>query len=639
MALKAVAGRVSYAALFCLVLPGLLAWWAIATGETVSLPAYGNQALGALLALAGGGLILWAFAALWWQGGGLPMNAFPPPRFVSAGPYRLLPHPIYGGFTMACAGISMAAGSASGLWLVSPAVALGCGALVLGYEAEDLKGRLKGRQCAWLPESSAGRPELSDHARFFLFVLLPWIALYEIVVSPGVPADGIAPVFPFEQRLPIWSWTEAIYSSPYIVVPLASFLAAGRRSLRLLMIRAWLAMAIAFPLYLALPVVAPRRPFVPSGFLGWLLAWERATDPPVAAFPSFHVIWAILVAETIAERMPRFRVIARAWAVAVAASCITTGMHTIVDVAAGAAFGLLLIRADRVWFRMRSITERIANSWREWRIGPVRIINHGIYAGAAAFSAVAIVGVLTGPANRTATSLAALAAIVGAGLWAQWVEGSPRLLRPFGFYGGFFGIAAAAALGPVLGWDTWLLGAAYCVASPLMQSLGRLRCLVQGCCHGRPADPAVGIRYTHPRSRVTRIAHLEGVPVHATPLYSILWNGLAGLVMARLWSCGTPLHMIVGIFAILTGIGRFVEEGYRGEPQTPVFAGLRLYQWIALGTVVGGALVTAMGRSDGAPRPVLYREALAPAVVFGLIAAAALGVDFPGSNRRFARLA
>ncbi len=235
--------------------------------------------------------------------------------------------------------------------------------------------------------------------------------------------------------------------------------------------------------------------------------------------------------------------------------------------------------------------------------------------------------------------VAAVAGIVGAGLWAQWVEGSPRLLRPFGFYGGFFGVAGAAALGPVLGWDPWLLGAAYCVASPLMQSLGRLRCLVQGCCHGRPADASVGIRYTHPRSRVTRIAHLEGVPVHPTPLYSILWNGLVGLVMVRLWFCGTPLHMIVGIFAILIGVGRFVEEGYRGEPQTPVFGGLRLYQWIALGTVVAGAVVTAAGHSEGAPRPVLYWEAFAPAAIFSVVSAAALGVDFPGSSRRFARLA
>src|SRR5439155_18316862 len=52
------------------------------------------------------------------------MNAYPPPRYVAQGIFRLLPHPIYTGFTMLCVGVSIAVVSASGLWLVSPIVAL-----------------------------------------------------------------------------------------------------------------------------------------------------------------------------------------------------------------------------------------------------------------------------------------------------------------------------------------------------------------------------------------------------------------------------------------------------------------------------------------------------------------------------------
>jgi hypothetical protein len=85
-------------------------------------------------------------------------------------------------------------------------------------------------------------------------------------------------------------------------------------------------------------------------------------------------------------------------------------------------------------------------------------------------------------------------------------------------------------------------------------------------------------------------------------------------------------------------LGRFVEEAYRGEPQTPVFAGLRLYQWIALLTILIGALVTALGRSGPAPAPVFHWQALPVAMVFGIVCWFALGVDFPDSNRRFARL-
>ena len=47
----------------------------------------------------------------------------------------------------------------------------------------------------------------------------------------------------------------------------------------------------------------------------------------------------------------------------------------------------------------------------------------------------------------------------------------------------------------------------------------------------RPASPGVGIRYQHRRSRVTQLANLAGVPVHATPLYSIAGNIVLG------WRC------------------------------------------------------------------------------------------------------
>jgi prolipoprotein diacylglyceryltransferase len=235
--------------------------------------------------------------------------------------------------------------------------------------------------------------------------------------------------------------------------------------------------------------------------------------------------------------------------------------------------------------------------------------------------------------------LAAFAALVGSALWAQWIEGSPALLRPVGFYGGLLGICLAALAGPLLGTPVWLLLGAYAVAGPYVQAVGRLRCLVQGCCHGSPTSDSIGICYGHPRSRVCRLApHLTNVPIHATPLYSILWNVATAIVVVRLWFLQAPLPIVAGVYLILNGLGRFVEEAYRGEPQTPVFARLRLYQWVALASVVSGALVTALGRSTGAPRPAPNAASFAAGVFFGAITWFALGVDFPESNRRFSRL-
>jgi prolipoprotein diacylglyceryltransferase len=128
------------------------------------------------------------------------------------------------------------------------------------------------------------------------------------------------------------------------------------------------------------------------------------------------------------------------------------------------------------------------------------------------------------------------------------------------------------------------------------------------------------------------------VPIHATPLYSILWNGVTALVLGRLWTLHAALHFIGGVYLMMNGLGRFVEEAYRGEPQTPILARLRLYQWIALGTVVAGALVTALGRSANAPSPVPNLACVAAGALFGLVTWVAMGVDFPESNRRFSRL-
>ena len=115
--------------------------WAAAARANVSMPLYGNTALGSVFAALGLTLILIGMWELWRLGSGLPMNAFPPARLVSQGMYRFIPHPIYTGFVGVCLGVAMMARSASGLWLVTPCVVLGCAALVLGYEHVDLSRR------------------------------------------------------------------------------------------------------------------------------------------------------------------------------------------------------------------------------------------------------------------------------------------------------------------------------------------------------------------------------------------------------------------------------------------------------------------------------------------------------------------
>ncbi len=614
-----------YGAAFAILLPCLLALWAYAARGTVTIVAYGTQPLGAVIALAGLTLMLVGMSELWRFGGGLPMNAFPPPRLVSRGAFSYLPHPIYTGFVAACLGVSMMFRSASGLWLITPVVALGCAALVLGYERPDLTRRF-GRALPQLPDADEGAPSTLERVRFIVLVIVPWILMYEF--TSRLPLQGMRFGFPFEDRLPVYPWTALIYESTYVAVAIAPWFARTRRDLRQLMISAWVSMLVVFPFYWIVPSIAPRRPLLADSWIAHLLTWERTTFPPAAAFPSFHILWTVLVA-----RLYRPKWIGWAYVIAVAITCVTTGMHYIADVISALLIAPLLLHPSRVWECLRRTAEWLANSWREWRIGPVRVINYALYAGIATLVQVGIVLAVAGSVSRWKVLVTAVAGVVGAGAWAQFIEGSSRLRRPFGFYGGLIGVGVACLLFE----ERWLLLAAHCTAAPWMQAIGRIRCLVNGCCHGSPTTEEIGIRVFHERSRVTHLSELTGVPIHPTQLYSILTNTMLGLILMRLWFSGSQVLLIAGIYGIGNGLARFVEEAYRGEPQTPVFYGLRLYQWMAIATVTVGAILTTVV-SVAAPAPSFELNDLMVAAGFGCVVAIAMGVDLPESNRTLARL-
>src|SRR5215471_21650045 len=97
--------KIAYGALFVIFIPALLCLWAASV--RVSLPVYGSVWTGLAFAGAGLALMCTAMYELWHWGGGLPMNAFPPPTMVSRGTYTWVPHPIYTGFVSICLGVSM----------------------------------------------------------------------------------------------------------------------------------------------------------------------------------------------------------------------------------------------------------------------------------------------------------------------------------------------------------------------------------------------------------------------------------------------------------------------------------------------------------------------------------------------------
>ncbi|MEI6107657.1 MAG: diacylglyceryl transferase, partial [Opitutae bacterium] len=109
--MKILLGKLVYGLTFCVVLPALLYGWAQALGAKYpTLPMVSSPAAGLLLMAAGGSLLVRGMWELWTLGGGLPMNAFPPERFVTRGLYGWLPHPIYCGFALLMFGLFCSAG-------------------------------------------------------------------------------------------------------------------------------------------------------------------------------------------------------------------------------------------------------------------------------------------------------------------------------------------------------------------------------------------------------------------------------------------------------------------------------------------------------------------------------------------------
>ena len=634
------AARLGYAALFVVLLPALLVAWAHRLDQWVTLPVVDFRTAGYALVVVGLVVMASGTAALWRHGRGLPMSAFPPERLVTRGIYAYVADPLYIGAVAVSVGLSLAARSPAGLWIVSPVLTLSCVAWVTGFERDATRRRFGAvaEPVLSLPRARDDPPTAASRLAVYLLALVPWLVLYLAVERLGVPPAAWELDLALDRAIPVMAWTEAIYFAVYPMVVLAPLAARRERDLRRFAVRGLVATAFIIPIYLLLPVVYEARPVGPTGFWEGIMRWERTGDAPVTALPAFHVVWACIAAELYTGTWKRGWVV---WGVValVAASCVTTGMHSVVDVVAGGAAWVIVRHAGTIWGAVRRASEATANSWAEWHLGPLRLMSHGVFAGLGVAAGALVVLSLAGATLAWWVAGATVAAGVAAALWAQAVEGSPLLLRPFGYFGGVFGVLAVVLVAGLSGADAWRLLAAYLSGLAFGQGIARVRCLINGCCHGRPADPAIGIRYMHPRTRVARLAGLAGVPIHPTQVYALGFTLVVGFVLVRLWVAGAPLSFVAGTYFILIGLGRFVEEHFRGEPQTATLAGLRLYQWLAVAFIVGGAALTAV-RTVSAPAPTsLDWRSLGLSLGLAVAAFAAFGADLPGSSRRFARTA
>ncbi|CAF3645336.1 unnamed protein product [Rotaria socialis] len=634
-------GKILYGSLFTILIPLVLMFWSKQTEKYIHLPMPTNSIVAILLSLFGVVLMISAMLELWIKGNGLPMNAYPPPKLVTTGVYRIFTHPIYIGSSLLSIGISMCFQSKSGFWLISPIFTLAWLALVHGYENEELKKRFP--ECTWnpllnIPENVKMKRQLKDIVSVYCFVLIPWLILYQTIIFIGTPVNSISTYLTFENNLPIIEWTELFYLSAYPYVIFLPCVLQTKQQIRSFIFAGLMNISIGIYLQVIFPFVAVPREFSPTTIIGEILLHERDLDGPVGALPSFHVSWAFLSGYYYTWSFPKYNFIFYIISILISASCVTTGMHSILDVIAGFILFIICIKRETLWIYIRNYFEILANSWSCFRIGKIRVISHSFYAFITTFTGTFLLCSLV--AHTYTIVLVSTSSLIGAGIWGQYIEKSSGLSRPFGYFGCIMG----GAIGSILA--SWLFSiplisilSAYALASPWIQGLGRFRCVIQGCCHGRPTNKFIGILVTNPRSRVCSLSDLKDIYVHVTAGYSMLANLVIGMFLWRLWYSDVALTLILSLYFILIGLSRFVEEAYRGEVQTPIYYKLKIYQWTSIVFVVIGIIISILPFDDGVSLKLIWNcEYLVPCILFGLFTAFVTGMDFPESNSRFSRL-
>lgn len=158
----------------------------------------------------------------------------------------------------------------------------------------------------------------------------------------------------------------------------------------------------------------------------------------------------------------------------------------------------------------------------------------------------------------------------------------------FVFYGGFIGAVLA-------GWyitrreklSFVRLSDYFGVALPLGHAIGRLGCLMAGCCYGRHTDLPWGVAMDGDPSR------------HPTQVYEAILNALIAFTVAKValprtqdgrWKPGSAFLLYIALYAV----ARFTVEIFRGDDRGAFTFGLSPSQLVAIAALVAVGVVVSV---------------------------------------------
>jgi phosphatidylglycerol:prolipoprotein diacylglycerol transferase len=147
----------------------------------------------------------------------------------------------------------------------------------------------------------------------------------------------------------------------------------------------------------------------------------------------------------------------------------------------------------------------------------------------------------------------------------------------------------------------WSTSDLYAPGIALGHVIGRLGCLMAGCCYGRPTTLPWGITFTSPIA-----ADNAGTPLnealHPTQLYDAGAELLILVILLALERRGRPFAgRTFWLYILLYAISRFIVEMFRGDPRGTI-AGVSTSQFVSLVTLPIAVIMLIRLRRAGAAR-------------------------------------
>jgi len=154
--------------------------------------------------------------------------------------------------------------------------------------------------------------------------------------------------------------------------------------------------------------------------------------------------------------------------------------------------------------------------------------------------------------------------------WGALIGGGRSIAGALLF--GFLGVEAAK---PLLRYDI-PPNDRFAIILPFSIGLGRIGCLIVGCCRGEPWDGPWAIAYD------------DGIPRHPAPVYEMLFHWAMGFLLIALWRRQILFGRLFALYLLSYGVFRFLTEFLRETPKA--FGGLSAYQIMSLLMIVAGGI-------------------------------------------------